>query len=371
VVLAAAFYILLLWARQAQALRTALVIIGLRAGALLAERFELVITSWVLNATAAISLVLLLVVFQAELRYALLRLENILRLGPRPGAAFEAVYRDVATSAFHMAAERIGALVVITRKDNLNATATGGVRMNAEVSKKLLEAVFKKDSPLHDGAVVIDGDHILRANSILPLSNRQDLPPMYGTRHRSAMGMAERTDALVVVVSEERGEVTLMHDREARMVTDAETLERLLNRLHARPPQTVRQRVRGMLFANLGFKTAAVAMAGLIWAFSLNDAGATIRTVPVQVEFVGIPRGLDISEQSTDHLTVQLRGKAWMMDTIGVTRMVARFNLSASREGSVRLPVQADALNLPPGVVLERVTPPTVQIRLRARAAAK
>lgn len=370
-VLAVAFYILLLWARQARALRTALVIVGLHAGSLFARRLELLITSWVLDAAAIVALVLLVVVFQPELRYALLRLESLASLGPRPSAALKAMYQEIADAAFSMAAVKLGALCVIVREDSVNELVSGGVRLNAELSTELLEAIFRKESPLHDGAVIIDGKQILRANGLLPLSTRNDLPLMYGTRHRAAMGLAERCDAMVVVVSEERGEVTLMHNREARVVTDGGSLVVLLDRLHARQPATPRRRIWRAVSAHLGFKLAALGLASLIWTFSWMETGSTIRSVSLPVEFVNIPRGMDVRDQSTDRLYVQLRGKSWMMDTIGVARLVARFDMSEAKEGSSRLPVTPDVLNLPPGVIIERVSPASIRVRLKRREAAK
>ncbi|MCC7496063.1 MAG: DNA integrity scanning protein DisA nucleotide-binding domain protein [Bryobacterales bacterium] len=370
-VLAIAFYVLLLWARQARALRTALAIVGMHAGSLLARRFDLIITSWVLDTAAVVALVLLVVVFQPELRYALLRLESLIKLGPRPGAALKAAYQEVADAVFAMAAVRLGALCVIVREDSLEELVTGGVRLNADVSTELLEAIFRKESPLHDGAVIIDGRQILRANGLLPLSTRTDLPLMYGTRHRAAMGLAERCDALVIAVSEERGEVTLMHNREARVVTDGASLVVLLDRLYSRPPMTPQRRMRRAVTAHLGFKLAALGMASTIWIFSWMDTGSTIRSVSLPVEFVNIPRGMDVSNQSTDRLDVQLRGKSWMMDTIGVARLVARFDLSHAHEGSFRLMVTPEVLNLPPGVIIDRVSPEAVRIFLKARVRTK
>ncbi|MCX6622659.1 MAG: diadenylate cyclase [Acidobacteria bacterium] len=266
-----------------------------------------------------------------------------------------------------MAKVRLGALCVITRQDGLDEVISGGIRLNAEVSSELLEAIFRKESPLHDGAVVIDGKQVLRANSLLPLSVRTDLPLMYGTRHRAAMGLAERCDALVVVVSEERGEVTLMHNHEARVVTDGGRLMVLLERLGSRPPASLRRRLWRAVSAHIGFKLAAVALASLIWAVSWMESGATIRSVSLPVEFVNIPRGMDIKDQSTDRLDVQLRGKSWMMDTIGVARLVARFNMGQAKEGATRLVLTPDVLNLPPGVIIERVTPESIHVRLKRR----
>jgi diadenylate cyclase len=186
---------------------------------------------------------------------------------------------------------------------------------------------------VHDGAVIVRGDRIVRAAAVLPLTERERVPSYYGTRHRAAMGLSERCDALVVVVSEERGEVTLMEAR--RIVTfddepklTADTREAL----RASPRIAWGASYAPWLFSNLRVKLAATGLAAAIWSTSFLSTGTTVRTVSVPVQFVSVPAGMDIAAPSSDHLDVQVRGSAWLMDSVSLVRLVASFNLRGTRE---------------------------------------
>jgi diadenylate cyclase len=122
----------------------------------------------------------------------------------------------VSRAAWRMAAAHCGALIVLERRDGVTELVSPGVALNAIVSEPLLTSIFRKDSPLHDGAVVIDGDTVTHASAILPLTQRTNVPNEYGTRHRAAMGLTDRSDAVTVVASEERGMVTVVSAGEAR-----------------------------------------------------------------------------------------------------------------------------------------------------------
>lgn len=206
--LAVAFYVMLRWARSARALRIALGIVGLHALALLARQLDLVVTSWLLDFLSILAVVLLLLVFQPELRRVFMGLDSALRRFPRVRSASMQNNQEIAEACFDLAPARVGALIVIVGRDSIGELLEGGVSLGADISSKLLKAIFQKESPLHDGAVIIEKDRISKANVVLPLTHRPDVPAFYGTRHRAAMGLAERCDALVMAVSEERGQVS-------------------------------------------------------------------------------------------------------------------------------------------------------------------
>ena len=105
-------------------------------------------------------------------------------------------------------------------------------------------------------------------------------------------------------------------------------------------------------------------LAVAIWSTSILSTGTTVRTVSVPMQFVNVPSGMHISTLSADRLEVQVRGNAWLMDSVGLTRLVASFNLHSARAGTASLPVDSGNLNLPPGIVMERVSPATVTVAL-------
>ncbi|MGA2184276.1 MAG: diadenylate cyclase [Bryobacteraceae bacterium] len=366
-VLTLALYGVLSWARQARAMRLAFWIVGLYAASLVARRFDLIITSWVLDAATVGLIVMLLIMFQPELRRAFLSLDRILRVSPRSSAALEPAFHALADAAFSLAHDRVGALIVIVRDDPISEIVEDGVPVGAEISRPLLEAIFQKTSPVHDGAALLESGRISRVNVILPLSHRPDVPLQFGTRHRAAMGIAERSDAIVIVASEERGEVSLMRGRSWQMLPGAPELLEHLQRLRSEQELHWSEHAWRLLVHNLRLKLAAAGLGILIFALSLFSTGTTIRTVTVGVELVNLPRGLDVAEYSARKLEVSLRGRSWLMDTTNPDDLVARFDLRNAHEGVITLrPTERD-LGLPPGVRLDGVVPPVLSVRIRKR----
>ena len=367
IVLSTAFYFLLLWARKTRALRLAFAIVLLHAGALVARRLELIITGWVFDGVSIGALVLLVILFQGEIRLALLRLDDVLRLGILPRQTSPQVFRALAEAAFSLGSRRIGALIVLPRENSIAEMVKGGIRYGAQVSKPVLESVFDKHSPLHDGAAVVEEKIISQVSAVLPLTEREAVPMEYGTRHRAGMGLAERCDALVIVVSEERGTVTLMYDRKVEEMADAASLIARLERLNSTKTATPGQRLRSLLLTNLKYRIAAAGLAAAIWSASMLGSRTTIKTVSVPVEFQNLPRGMEISRQSPLRVEVQLRGSPWIMDTLSGSGIVARLDLSGATEGARQLRISPSRLNVPPGVVVEQVFPEAINVTVASK----
>jgi hypothetical protein len=264
---------------------------------------------------------------------------------------------------FAMAHSNIGAVVVLARKDPIVNLVSGGIGIDAEVSKGLLEAIFRRDSPIHDGAVIISGDRIALARVVLPSTGRDDLPADLGTRHRAALGLAESSDALVLVSSEERGQVVVIEDSHVRPMPDENTLRKALYSLQPKQPPSLAAKLRSLLFANMKYRLSAVALASLIWGISFFGGGAMVKSVSASVEFVNVPSGLYISNQSASSVSVQLRGNSWLMDS-ATASLTARLDVSKLDAGWHTISLDSNDLKLPPGVDLERVLPKTVSVRL-------
>lgn len=363
-VLTAAIYLLLRWGKEARASRVALAIVGLRAASLLARQLDLIITSWVLDATNLVAIILLLIVYQSELRHALTRLDVFAWFFPRRTLTTDPEVDAIGLAAFSLASAQCGALIVITRHDSVDELIEGGVKLGGEISSEILEAIFRKKSPVHDGATIIEGDHISRVGAVLPLTRRTDVPREYGTRHRAAMGLAERSDALIVVVSEERGEVTLMHGRETIKANTSPALASQIRQLIASPPLKANTRLRQVLLGDIGLKFAALGIAMCFWSISFFLIGNSIRTVTVPVEFSNVPAEMEISRVSTNTVQVQVRGSDWLLDSASLNSIVARFDLTGTKQGNQTLRVEQSVLNLPPGLVIESVSPRNISLNL-------
>ena len=192
----------------------------------LAVAFELRLLTWILQAGAVVGLFALVVIFQPELRRALERIGRVGSFGwilsPAESRAAVHVSTEVARAAALLSAEGHGALIVLQRETGLEEVAETGVMIHGDVSADLLGTIFTPKSPLHDGAVIIRDDRIVAAGALLPLAETSIHTERFGTRHRAALGITEQTDAVVVVVSEENGQISLVERaRIVRNLTEA------------------------------------------------------------------------------------------------------------------------------------------------------
>jgi diadenylate cyclase len=184
--------------------------------------FKLNTLQWVLNILGPGLLITVAIVFQPELRKIIIRLGQgeFFRSDARPNIS---QLESVVTAAELLSHQRRGMLVVFPRKVNIRNIIETGTRINAEISSSLIVAIFAFDGPLHDGAVIIQGGKIVAAGCFLPLSEQQDIRKSFGTRHRASLGMSEQSDAVVLVVSEETGALSIAYD--SRLYYDLSTFE--------------------------------------------------------------------------------------------------------------------------------------------------
>jgi len=173
----------------------------------------------ILGQIIGVGVIALIIVFQQEIRRFLIYIGNQyfsrnrlslqrvipINITPQPKVKIKSIIKAV----INMAKSKTGALVVIARKSELTVYAETGDSLNAETSSRLIESIFNKDSPLHDGALIINGDRIVAARCVLPISENLNLPPNYGLRHRAALGLSENTDSLTIIVSEQTGKISL------------------------------------------------------------------------------------------------------------------------------------------------------------------
>jgi diadenylate cyclase len=180
--------------------------------------------------------ILLIVVFQPELRQAMIRLGHA-RLFRAVSSRTSQVIDAVSDAVEFLSKSQFGALIAIERDVKLGGLAEGGQRIDADVSSRLLESIFWPNSPLHDLGVIIRGDRVIAASVQFPLAEDGSLPPTLGSRHRAALGLTLESDCVVVVVSEETGVISLAQDGRLEHNVDADSLrENLAKRLRAPPP---------------------------------------------------------------------------------------------------------------------------------------
>jgi uncharacterized protein (TIGR00159 family) len=204
-----AVYWLLQLIRGTRAVQILIGLLLLLGASLASQAFELTTLQWILDNFLASAVLIIIVLFQADIRRALARVGR----GVFPSVAKREetqVVEEVARAAQVLASRGCGALFVIERETHLSDLFEAGTVLDAAVKRDLLISLFLPASPLHDGAVVISSGRVAQAGCILPLTLREDLPEGVGTRHRAAVGITEESDAVVVVVSEETRALSLV-----------------------------------------------------------------------------------------------------------------------------------------------------------------
>jgi len=212
------FFLLYRSLRDTLALQVLFVLGALLVLSFLTDALGMKTSSWILRRVSDVAVIAFVVLFQPELRRIVLMLtqSRLFRMFVRSNT--QEVIEPVVEAAVELATKHVGALIVFSKADHVKVTVETGVEINASVSTDLLLSIFNPRSPLHDGAVVIDGQRIVAARCVLPLSGTQKLGGRsLGTRHRAGLGLSEQADALVLIVSEERGTASLAYSGEIEL----------------------------------------------------------------------------------------------------------------------------------------------------------
>ena len=195
----------------------------------LAKLVRLENVRWILESLVSVSIFGVVVVFQPEIRRLLIRLGET--ASGYVGVKGQTVEREVADAALQISnRNEVGALIVFERKTQIGNYIDSGVYLDAAVSSRLLTTIFTKNTPLHDGAAIIRQGRLIAANCLLPLSENVEVCRGMGTRHRAAIGLTEETDAVVVIVSEETGKISLAMGGKIERGVDYERLLELLDK---------------------------------------------------------------------------------------------------------------------------------------------
>ncbi len=362
--------------RGTRAMRIVAGIAVLGLAYLIAQAAGMFLTSWVLGGLWAASLVFVIVIFQGEIRHMLgqinprLPITALWRWASRIRLPEESL-TALGESIFGLASKRCGALLVFERDDFVEPLLTSpGTVLDAQVSPELLETIFVHPTALHDGAVYIRGGRAFRAGCVLPLSENPRLAYIYGTRHRAALGISERSDALAVVVSEERGRVSVVEHGTITIVdSPTELLGWLTEHLTAPEEKPKRTRaVKALLTHNWRPKLATLAAVSLLWFVLVGKQNAEL-ALSIPVVYLNVPEALTIEGTQMQEVHVRLRGSREVLTFVDPSQLQLAINLENAKAGTRRYPVSAEDIKLPPGVQLVGVNPSIIPVRLKERPA--
>jgi uncharacterized protein (TIGR00159 family) len=354
-------YQLYSWFRGTRAIQ---VLLGLGVVTLIyfATRFlDLYMTSWVLQELGTVLIVLIIVVFQTEIRQALYRFSLLRHMLDSRQDTQHSQFQDIAETLFRMAANRTGALIVFQGNESLHDLMTNGVVINSEISPQMLESIFYDGAPFHDGAALINNGRIEKAACHLPLSVNPDVPQHLGTRHRAALGLSERSDAVIVAISEERGEVSLVTAGTILLMNSPTdlimALDGLLRSEAERPRVTLRQRVFSNLFPKIALLLGVCAFWGLI-----TTRQGQITTVTAPVRLHGVPDSLFLLRTLPEDVTVQIKAMSSLAPPPSKLDLTAEIDASGMTEGTTIIRVNHEDITTPSGMIITAVSPSSVRV---------
>jgi uncharacterized protein (TIGR00159 family) len=330
-----------------------------------AKFFNLYLTSLALQYFFGVFFIVFAIIFQQEIRkfFEWVGLIGTRRIKVSPLAPKSPTTAEIIQACVKMAQSKTGALIVLQGKDNLDEFCEGGVTLDGNISEEILLSVFDPHSEGHDGALIISNNRIFRFGTHLPLSNNFKEIGKHGTRHSAALGLAENTDALSIVISEEKGSISICRDGKMKKLEYFSDLEKELDKFIKEkyfPKNT--SATRQVFNQNMGFKFAALLSASLIWFFSAYQAGIVKKTYTVSIDFLKLPDNVLIENYSPKSvlLTVDGRGDVAFsglkpedfgleIDASSVTNGINKFNLSPAM---FRQPLNLNISSIEPETVL-------------------
>ncbi len=342
------------------------------------------LTSFLLWAIWIAVLILFLINFHGEIQKIFFQLNPVRRISTLLRRAMRIRLPDesvatIAESAFSLAAKNLGAIIVVERRDLTEALLSSpGEEIEADIRSALLETIFFKGAPYHDGAAVLRENKVSRVGCLLPLSENRALPPEFGTRHRAAVGITERCDALAIVISEERGEITCAEGSHVKTIEHEEELASwLTTRMRAarEAGQTKRRISLAQVFENWKPKLAALAAVIFLWSLGGQERQNPQNFFPqleskveeefrVPLHYYNIPSGVILPDDTAKEVKIRIRGKRDLLNYIDATRLRMNVNLAKMTPGAHSRTFSGRDIDLPSGLEFLSAEPKTIELNL-------
>jgi len=331
---------------------------------LIANLLDLKGLEWIFGNFSQVAVIALIVIFQPELRKIFEQAVSVRRAEIRDTGA--ELSRMIVDSLIKLADQRRGAIIVFPGKESVQEWLSGGFRLDAKPSLPLIMSIFDPNSPGHDGALVIQNGKFTRFGVRLPISQSSKLSDELGTRHHAAMGLSEKSDALVIVVSEERGKISLFARGKMRTVNDPDKLAASIGSHWKQtssyslefPKGITRWKVFAQMFASL-------ILAVVFWSALILSQGEILeKIITVAVDYTASPSNLILVGDKQKEVRLHLSGPRSDLDTIVPDHMSAKINLSKAVEGKQTFVITRENLRLPRHVQLLDVTPANIELAL-------
>ena len=370
------FYSALIWFKKTRAafVLRGILIFGLIY--LIARALDMSLMTWVFQGFFAIFLIALVVIFQEELRQAFERLAvwsfekdrfTHFKRGKNKEVHASQEAQILATTLWALAEEKTGALVILRGKAPLNRHLNGGHELYGLISEALLQSIFQAGSMSHDGAVIVEGDRVTHFSCVLPLSKNFDKLRRAGTRHAAALGLSELTDAMCLVVSEEKGTVSIAEDGDIVNIENRENLtERIERFIKATRMATSETTWLGLLHKNTHEKIMAVIFAMGLWIVLVRGSNIFEKTYSIPVRYQDLSEDLMVSAIDPDKVSLVFTGtqKDFYL-TNPADKIHIAIDLAGYREGVKTIGLTESDIVYPRYLKLTRIVTPKLRFNIR------
>lgn len=359
-------YGLIVWLRRARAGLGVLGLLGVGAVYVLAREYRFELTAQMLKSFFAVFVIVLVVMLQADLRRLF---ERAARWRPfvRTNGTPDHVVRVLARALCALAARRHGALVVLAGRDPVERYIDGGTTLDGQVSVPVLLSLFDPGSPGHDGAVLLEGGRVRSFGAHLPLSHNFEEVGERGTRHSAALGLAETTDALVFVVSEERGEIAVAHDGRMRVIgTTPAAVEDLIQRRWQASAVDGVDRAFSIRRPRWADAVAAGMLTIGLWIGLVAGTQVSTKTVQAPVLVNDVRNGYELDRIEPSEVAVVLTGLRRDLYLVDPTTVTVRLDASSIGPAGGTLRLVTEDVRRPDEVSVREIAPDRIEVSIRA-----
>ncbi len=359
-------YIAILFLRQTKSLIAFLGISVLGIIYILARALHLYITALVLQSFFSIFIIVIVIVFQDELKrsFELIITASTRKMKNKNIISYSSTIFSIVQSVSNLMRKKQGALIIVLGRELIERQTRGGNVIDGIVTSTLLESIFNPKAPGHDGAVVINRNRITRFGVHLPLSQNIKQIKEKGTRHSAGLGISERTDALVIIISEERGEVSIAKHGKMKLVKDTAELERYItNHYNQIFPEKPHSFFKGLVKERLVEKIASILIACFAWFFIVFQAEVVQRDFNVPISYINIPEEKIILETIPEMVTITLsaRGQT-VLNSLSPESLTINISGDDISSGENEIEIERSLVNHPFNVSVVNVSPPIINI---------
>lgn len=367
VIFATVVYVVLLLTIRGASRRGAIALLFLAILYFFAKQWQLYLTLAVFEVGFIVVLVASAVVYQDDIRWASERVAQwISRSTMRAGNSADAISRlaeIISDVTFTLAQNKIGALIVIRGRDDLRLHIDGGTELDALPSRPLLQSLFDPNTPGHDGAVIFEGERVAWFGTHLPLARPTGRADDRGTRHHAALGLSDVSDALTIVVSEERGTVSIAKDREIKKITLARHLESIIqDQMTGTNIQERRSHARHFLRDRPLLKLASLLIATVGWWLVVYDSNQIYRTFAVPIEYRNVPSSDPLGDNLVKDARVTLSGTENAFRFLAPSTLSISIDVSAIANGQRRFSVSESMVRCPSNLRVTGIEPRAITV---------